>query len=154
MYYGNWESIFTLWIYLSAVGHNHWSELCCAGSVCLSGKSWAWAGWTQCGCSSDTVPVKRKTIYMCISSQDLNYWCLLSLVLWRWAGRWGRRKTWGCCGLSWHCASYWTALVDTDQQSWDGKTKSLLFFILSSFWTCYLPALPSNYLMEQDSRVR
>lgn len=58
-----WKKIIlcTLFLWVDAVCHNHWSELCCTTSVCLLDYvSSAWAGWTQCDCSSATDPVQKR----------------------------------------------------------------------------------------------
>lgn len=53
----------TIFLLVDAVFRNHWSELCCTKSVCLLGLvSFAWAGQTQCDCSSETDPGQTREV--------------------------------------------------------------------------------------------
>lgn len=65
----------TLCFWTGSVGRNHWSEPCCIVSVCLSEEpeSSVWAGWTQCGCSSDTEPVKKTLEIIYLSTAQVHF---------------------------------------------------------------------------------
>ena len=64
----NWnKNCVTCCLWMNSADRNHWSGLCCGGSVCLSDEpeSAAWVERTRCGCFSDTEPAKRKIMYIC-----------------------------------------------------------------------------------------
>lgn len=68
-------TVVTLCLWMDSVGRNHWSELCCTGSVCWSEKpeSSVWARWIQCGCSSNTEPVKKTLEIVYLSTAPVQF---------------------------------------------------------------------------------